>query len=297
MIKSLERFKNRTFILVVFFSLCLLLWFFNNRFEVIAFNFQQGSSDYDLRILTWNIRCTSDVSEIRQREIARLILDQKADFVLLNEFNINKCSILHEEMNSHYRYTEEIYANKRSGDIFYSKLKLYNSGHKQIPIWGKTIPSISATVKIGSDSVFIVGVHLVSNSGDGSAIINSVDSLVKLPSYMNRYNERQKERTFSADWLCKWVEQSNNPTIVMGDMNDFSFSLPLKKLESVGMKDAWWDGGIGYGCTYHDGWMNLRIDHVYYTNKSLDLNNIRVLTTELSDHNPIIADFKIKNKH
>lgn len=52
------------------------------------------------------------------------------------------------------------------------------------------------------------------------------------------------------------------PTIVMGDMNDFSGMSPLKTLKSADLKDAWWEGGKGLGPTFHEGWMHFRLDHI-----------------------------------
>ena len=82
--------------------------------------------------------------------------------------------------------------------------------------------------------------------------------------------------------------------IVMGDMNDFDTSAPLDSLKEAGMKNAWWEGGIGYGATYHEGWLRLRIDHIYY-NEKLELKDVKVVKTDLSDHNVLIADFSIAN--
>ena len=84
------------------------------------------------------------------------------------------------------------------------------------------------------------------------------------------------------------------PVIVMGDMNDFSCSSPMDSLKAVGMKNAWWEGGNGYGATFHDGWMRLRIDHILYSDE-LKLQSIKVIETNLSDHNPVVAGFSVNN--
>jgi len=81
----------------------------------------------------------------------------------------------------------------------------------------------------------------------------------------------------------------------MGDMNDFSVSAPMDSLRDAGMKNAWWEGGFGYGATFKQGWMRLRIDHIYY-NDQLELRNIKVVETDLSDHNMLVADFSLVHK-
>lgn len=78
----------------------------------------------------------------------------------------------------------------------------------------------------------------------------------------------------------------------MGDMNDFNCSAPLDTLMSCGLKDSWWEGGNGYGSTFHSGWMRLRIDYILHS-KELKLENVKVIDTDLSDHNPLVAGFSI----
>jgi endonuclease/exonuclease/phosphatase (EEP) superfamily protein YafD len=80
----------------------------------------------------------------------------------------------------------------------------------------------------------------------------------------------------------------------MGDMNDFNVSAPMDSLKDAGMKNAWWEGGFGYGATYHEGWLRLRIDHIYYNDK-LRLKDVKVVKTDLSVHNILIADFSVVN--
>jgi endonuclease/exonuclease/phosphatase (EEP) superfamily protein YafD len=80
----------------------------------------------------------------------------------------------------------------------------------------------------------------------------------------------------------------------MGDMNDFNRSAPLDTLTGGGLKDSWLEGGFGYGATFHKGWMRLRIDHILHS-KELNLESIEVIETKLSDHNPVVAGFSLKN--
>lgn len=260
---------------------------------MIALHPFAGSDDYDIRVMTWNIHASKAVSESKQRAMARMIKEQNADFLLLNEFNKDQCELLYRELASVYRYTEEEYANKDCGDIFFSNIPLDESGHIEIPVLGKSVPSISAIIKVAGREVFVTGVHLVSNSGDGSAIISGVDSLLRIESFIGRYRNKQKERNYSMMWIKRWLLEKRLPAIVMGDMNDFSCSSPMDSLKAVGMKDAWWEGGFGYGATFHTGWMRLRIDHIFYS-KELNLESVNVIETNLSDHNPVVAGFSIK---
>lgn len=283
--------KNKSIIglcLVLLLVVCYLNW----KFEVIAVHPFAGSDDYDIRVMTWNIHASKAIPISKQRAIARLIKEQNVDFLLLNEFNKDHCKQLYQELASVYRYSEEQYANRECGDIIFSKIALVEIGHIEIPVLGKSVPSISATIQVAGREVFVTGVHLEPNSGDGSAIITGIDSLLKIKKFFGRYRDRQKERKYSMMWVKGWIQARHMPTIVMGDMNDFSCSQPMDSLKVVGMKDAWWEGGFGYGCTFHTGWMCLRIDHILYSNE-LKLQSIKVIDTDLSDHNPLVAGFSI----
>ena len=190
-----------------------------------------------------------------------------------------------------YPFTEEHRSHKLSGDIYYSKRALSNNGFIIIPAGIKRIPTIKATIAIGRDSVQIFGVHLASNHFDDSTIKKEIASDT---TSFDRYKDGQEVRCFQAHWTKKTVLESIHPVIVMGDMNDFSFSAPLDTFSNCGLKNAWWEGGNGYGATFHDGWMRLRIDHILYSDE-LKLQSIKVIETNLSDHNPVVAGFSVNN--
>lgn len=88
----------------------------------------------------------------------------------------------------------------------------------------------------------------------------------------------------------------------MGDMNDISSSYTLRRIESVGtlrhgsagLTDAWWKGGFGYGTTYHDHGLRLRLDHILYDEHCLTLSDVKVIDTDASDHNALVGGFRIE---
>lgn len=284
--------------------------FLNCRFEVIAFHPFFGSDDVDLKVMTWNVHCPNGADSVRQQKIAEVILQEDADFVLLNEFYQDSCMVTDSLLRTRYKFTEEYQSHRLCGDIFYSKRELHNSGHPVLrDVWksrfakeGEEYPdslkqyiysSIKATLAIGTDSVFIVGCHLISNNEGSSGTIDNIDSLKLLDQKFERYKEMQKKRTFDAKWMGALIMDNTHPVILMGDMNDFNCSAPLDTFVSAGMTDAWWEGGTGYGCTFHTGWMRLRIDHIMHSD-GLELTDVRVIPTDLSDHNPVVACFIIK---
>lgn len=256
---------------------------------MIAFHPFRHVGISELRLMTWNVHCSGGTEEARQKKIAELIMNEDADFVLLSEYNQDSCRVIDSLLKTRYRYTEEYQSHKYCGDIFYSKRMLSNSGHVHIPIQGKGIQTIMATLKVSRDSIQIFGVHMASNRFDESTNENN---LFNGSSPFVRYKNTQKLRNFQAYWTKESVLKSSHPVIVMGDMNDFNSSPPLDTLTSCGLKDSWWEGGNGYGSTFHSGWMRLRIDHILHS-KELKLERVKVIDTDLSDHNPVVAGFSI----
>ena len=99
------------------------------------------------------------------------------------------------------------------------------------------------------------------------------------------YNERAKAaKIISADILSQTM-----PVLVMGDFNDVGGSSAIKLLEKAGLKDAWWEGGFGYGATIHKP-LSYRIDHIMYSS-GLKLRKVEVASSEdLSDHDALYAE-------
>lgn len=279
--------------IVILLCLALLtaVFYCNWKYEVIAIHPFYGNEHHELKVMTWNVHCSNGADSECQRDIAELILKVDADIVQLNEYNQDSCKVVDSLLKTKFPFTEEYQSHQICGDIFYCKRVMTNSGHVYIPIQGKGIQTIKTTIAIGVDSVQIFGVHMASNHYDDSSI--GKEFVSKATSY-DRYKDAQDKRCFQAHWTKKAVQKSELPVIVMGDMNDFSCSAPLDTLSTCGLKNAWWEGGNGYGATFHDGWMRLRIDHILYSEK-LKLCGIKVIETDLSDHNPIVAGFSVYN--
>lgn len=277
--------------IIVFFFLVVivitLLWG-NYRFNIIAFNICDNNDDGDFRVLTWNICGASIDSREKEKHIARLVISQNADFVQLNEFCLNSCLIIDSILSKHYPYKEDVNSHLYAGEFFYSRIPLSNSGS----LTWRVPNTIYSKICLEKDSLYIVGCHQIGNNHEGQIEINDADSLLKMKKFWDYYRNAQEKRKEKAHFLKMKILESPLPMIVMGDMNDFNHSSPMDSLKDAGMKNAWWEGGLGYGATYHEGWLRLRIDHIYY-NEKLELKGVKVIDTDLSDHNPLIADFSI----
>lgn len=270
------------------FLLFILLCFCNWKFKQIAINpsFYNEKSG-ELKVLTWNVHCSKGADKIRQEKIAEQILKEDVDLVQLNEFCLDSCSVIDSLLSKQYPYRNDANAKEKAGDILYSKTQLLESGK-----YREVHNCIYSKQFVEKDSVYIIGCHLPGNNHEGQIEIDDADSLSRVKTFWSYYRNAQVKRKEYAQFMKKTILDSTLPIIVMGDMNDFSASAPMDSLKEAGMKNAWWEGGFGYGATYHEGWLRLRIDHIYYNDK-LSLKGVKVVKTDLSDHNILIANFSL----
>lgn len=264
----------------------------NGKYEVVAVNLFPGQGEHELRVLTWNVHRSGIKDRAQQVEMARLVLEQDADLVQLNEFTLDSCRVLDSLLRRHYGYTEEANAKRASGDMIYCKRELFHSGRRKDSEMGKESSHLAMTVVCGEDSVYLVGVHLTGNNDSVTNIRVRHETEAYYRYSYQLYRKRMEERKVSAHFLKRWAMECRHPMIVMGDMNDFSASAPMDSLKDAGLRNAWWEGGMGYGATFRQGWMWLRIDHIFYSG-GLDLRGVRVVETDLSDHFIVIGDFSI----
>ncbi len=90
------------------------------------------------------------------------------------------------------------------------------------------------------------------------------------------------------------IDESPHPVIVCGDMNDVPNSNAYQII-SNNLYDAFTEKGWGVGRTFKFLSPTLRIDYVLHS-KELQLRQVKVLKTKLSDHSPVLADFKLPEK-
>ena len=111
-----------------------------------------------------------------------------------------------------------------------------------------------------------------------------------------KYKIGEKIRNLEADnqrLYLDSLDKVDTPVIIAGDFNDWSGSYCMNTIGNRFYKDAWWEGGLGFGITY-DGWhLKLRLDHILFSHH-FKLENVYVEKSDFSDHRPLVADFILK---
>lgn len=260
--------------------LCIIVAL-NAYTECFAFGCVNKDTKSDIKVMCFNVHLLNDSSEARACCISNIIVEEDPDFVFLTEYYGSSSDSLLNAMLAHYPYYDKSNRwDNNCGDVFFSRWSI------------DTTENIKPRLSYGSmyrvqlshekDTLAIYCCHLSSNLLDFSP--NKWDALQK------GYEERAKE----ADILHDALAREPYPAIVMGDMNDISGSYTLRRIEAAGLADAWWKGGFGYGTTYHDHGLRLRLDHILYDEDRLTLTDVKVIDTDASDHNALVGGFRIE---
>ena len=120
-----------------------------------------------------------------------------------------------------------------------------------------------------------------------------------IPLYNRNYEVGKRIRDYQACNVRRFIDDAcaeGKKVIVAGDLNDWCGSATLNTLMGEGenaLKDAWWEGGNGFGFTYQGWHLRLRLDHILYSD-GLELQDVKVIDSDLSDHRPLVAKFKVR---
>jgi len=281
-------------VIIVSWLFVVLIYVVNTQYEIFAFNFLNKASPPDIKVLSWNVHC-SNVSDIdRQEYISELIIREDPDIVLLNEFKQDICYTIDLLLRQSFPYVIDVQTNLSCGDVLYCKIPIIDGGNYVLSKRKKEdkLHVIKGAIVVNGKPLHLFGCHLVSSSGNGCIRLHKIQNILKINRYYVRYKRKKLFRHEEANLIKGVIEKKTAPIILMGDMNDFSVSSPIKTFERTGLINAWWEGGCGYGCTFHQGWMRLRIDHIFHS-PELKLCKVKVIPTNLSDHNPLVAEFKV----
>ena len=255
-----------------FFAVLLVL---NYVTESIPIRFvSDAPSHSDFSVMCYNVKCSDEDYQENQSDIANEIIAESPDVVFLCEFNRSVSKGLDSLMREWGRYKS--YYKSGTNCIFYSKYDIDSiAGIDTETSSGKKALNNRVHVTTMNGMVTIVGCHLSSSRKD--------------------FWSGKKNRAKEVDSIYQGIKEETYPVIMMGDMNDVSGSYAINRLKEAGLKDAWWEGGCGYGATFHGKGLRLRIDHILYDYEGIELTGVKVIDSDLSDHNALIARFRIKN--
>ena len=252
--------------------------------EGFAIHFGLKNSDQSLRLFAYNVNSLGDGFDDNATSIADLVAQENPDFLYLTEYYENTTDTLIRLLEDSYQYVDV--SNRwaaNEGDVLLSNWQIDSVKRLKQPYIAHSVYRVQISKSI--DTVCIYCCHLTSNL------------LMSSPNKLEGLREGYRRRALEANMLYDAIKQERFPTLVIGDLNDLSGSYTVRRIEKAGMKDAWWKGGLGYGATYHDHGLRLRLDHILYDDSSFQLCDIKTVGGHLSDHKGLVASFQLLPKN
>ncbi len=298
---------------------CLSLNVWTETFPIHLISDSQKKKESSFRLLTYNVNRAHSISknESTTHELIDFITQQDADIILLQEYNHQLYPEVRESLSAAYPYGLK---SEGSNDRFKTVFSRYPvENYEQLWVWaddsryelfqhawyckakdcGKEIlPVCSMVVNVSGQQLRIVNCHLMSNNysvvirntlNKGRSLVHAI-----LP-ILARLDYGYDVRKLQAEIIAKHLKNTHEDgVIVCGDFNDISGSSTLRTLQKMGLKDAWWHKGCGFGFTFHGMKLRLRLDHVLFSGRSLRLDNVFIPHSKCSDHDPIVCNFKLR---
>lgn len=249
-----------------------------------------------LKILTYNTlgMCTEKDEEGNETNpILDYVIQSDADIVCLQEFPCDN-KVLKKRLKKFYPYAKQMKFAGGNGIGCFSRFPILDA--ERIAYKSANNGSVAFLLKIGKDSLLLVGNHLESNKLDAHDKEVYADMLKKPDEekvkeggkyLLRKLAEAVAIRAPQADSVAKYVkEHPYKYTVVCGDFNDSPLSY-VHRVVGNGLQDAFVERGSGLGISYNRNHLYFRIDHLFASPA------FRVLACEVdnsitaSDHYPL----------
>ena len=263
--------------------------------QTVPFNLRFSTDDKvedSYRILTYNIGLNNHYLAEHKNDlsqIAAFLNVQDADIVVLPESRLMRTPEFKTVLDQQYQYciTQSYEIDPRYIETFvYSHYPIMN-----VQSVGHYIYAMD--IVLPHDTLLLLACHLTSNQSNSSLTKGKGLYENLQQGFNNRVQQADSINNFLSDYR-KSVSYTH-PIIICGDLNDLSGSRTINSLQqNKQLKDAWWQGGFGYGATFTGKNLYFRLDHILFTEQQIELQNIYVPDVEFSDHLPLIADFKLR---
>lgn len=284
-------YKRRYIVSVCLVTGCLFINFYAKAF---ALNFLDSTdcTNSGFEVLTYNINGSEITDDKEIKRLFELIIHQDADVLFLAEDFEPVGEKLNKLLKSHYPFSSYEQKFDCGGHYFYSKYPLGKVDHIDIES-NRFSFCFHCKMAYGQDSINIFGCHLASNNYKLQAPSirpEDINGISSFGEYLKNIESATKQRMEEVVGITNHPD-FNKMSIVLGDFNDVSGSKPLRALEKSGLKDAWWEKGLGYGATVSHP-LPFRIDHIMFR-EGLKLKSIRKRDSQgLSDHDALLATFE-----
>ena len=305
----------------------MILSLFNLRMKIFPWNNYKSNipDKYIFRIMTFNVNAYDTISFTRQFQDSLFaeIHRQVPDIICFQELSFENLKKIKPQLDSIYGTCDSLKGDDQLWRLrFYSHLPIRNlkryhcegnidtldldsielEEYHQMKL---QMPIMSAEFEVHPGKwITLFSGHLRSSAYSTARRSMSKDShwWEGISLYYRNYKVGKRIRDYQARNVRRFIDDARaegKTVIVAGDLNDWCGSTTLNTLMGEGenaLKDAWWEGGNGFGFTYQGWHLRLRLDHILYSD-GLELLDVKVIDSDLSDHRPLKATFRIPENH
>lgn len=273
------------------FPLSILIYGYFSLGPFIAFNGISAArgSDEEVSIMSFNslgfVGKQREWKYVTNDSIVKFLKNENPDIICFQEFD-------HREIRSKtfanypYRYIDFEFGTPRERVIqaIYSKYKIIDKGILQFP--NSYNSAVFADIQLTTDTVRVYNLHLESLRVRPGSMKKERSDLL-----FGRLKESFRKQQEQATLVSNHINDSPYKNIVCGDFNNNQFSRPYFTIKQD-LKDSFLEKGRGYGTTINFWKIPLRIDFIL-VDSSITVLSHKNYKVKLSDHEPIMASFKI----
>ena len=269
-----------------------------------------NSQQSTVKILTFNTHIFNNHKDDSFEKVAEFIKECDADIVCLQEFGhyhrygTSKKEIL-KFFDSIYLYRHIWFKNQNkwgeNGFATFSRYPIVKK--KKIEYQSADNISIYSDIVIDKDTIRVINNHLESNKLNkedrqfASKLVDEDNNRQEILNAGMKIGSRlivgAKNRIQQAEAVRQTIDETNYPTIALGDFNDVPLSFTYNTIKQ-NMQDAYSQGGNwGYHWTYNKNAMLFAIDHILVDEKFIVIDSEVHKEMKISDHYPLSCEICI----
>lgn len=309
---------------IAFILLFILLLGYKALFSTLAFHLFKPRWKHEkdissIRVLSWNVNRLgspykwADTPNSVRHKMLEFIYATNADIICFQDFVLseaksesipfvnNIASIMKDgnytayHFPYYYEYDGGNYSDK-IGVVIFSKYPIVDSGFIKYPSSEKSgyVDILVQSKKLRIYSAHLTSMSLWPNTKDEAGVeyLRGDSTQIKAKTIAGKLLMFGKSHAAEAEALKAHMNKSPFPVLFSGDINSVPSSYIYHHLSS-GLNDAFLRNDFGIGGTYNRIFPKIRIDVLLYSNHLKPIQFARPVN-DLSDHYPIIADFKWK---
>lgn len=226
------------------------------------------------------------------------VVEDTSDIKCIQEFSyfperphLNVINMMKDK--GYFAYNFETNTMLKQGVAIFSKYPIVGRGKVNPENYTKN-NIIYADIKIETDTIRIYNAHLKSMKMDMDKYKEEVAKVKNnMTSMFNKLRQGAVNRAKQIDLLLEHAGKSPYPVIICGDFNETPYSYNYFKVRSH-YKNAFEQKGNGFGFTYNQDRLPIRIDHQFY-NEKVELLKFKTCSKiKFSDHFPLKSVYALK---